>query len=295
MKKNLFFPMSMIAVMILSGCTSVPQNSSLSEAHNSYNSAFTNHQVTNLAAVELKDAGDALNKADMALSKGENTSTVNHLAYIASQKVAIAQETAKGKAAELAIANASAKRNEVRLEARAAEAIAAQQQMAMVQETADQQAVALAAASAKAEQDQSLIAKQEQQLKELNARKTKRGLVVTLGDVLFNTNKSLLKSSGTHNVQKLAYFLKQYPQHKVLVEGYTDSTGSNKLNQALSERRANAVRTALIGMGINSERVTTRGLAEAFPVAGNDTAANRQLNRRVEIIISDENGNIAPR
>ena len=88
------------------------------------------------------------------------------------------------------------------------------------------------------------------QLKELNAKKTERGLVITLGDVLFSTNKAQLKSGGMRNVQKLADFLKQYPQRKVLVEGYTDSTGSNSLNQELSERRANAVRTALLDMGI---------------------------------------------
>ena len=105
------------------------------------------------------------------------------------------------------------------------------------------------------------------QLKELNAKKTERGLVITLGDVLFSTNKAQLKSGGMRNVQKLADFLKQYPQHKVLVEGYTDSTGSDSLNQELSERRANAVRTALLDMGISSDRINTRGYGEAFPVA----------------------------
>lgn len=280
MQKNLYFPMTLIAVAILAGCAA-PKNSSLSEAHNSYNSAFTNPQVTTLAALELKEAGDSLNKADDALSKGESTATVNQLAYIASQKVAIAQETAKSKAAELAVTNASAKRDQIRLEARTAEV--------------NQQAAALAAASAKAERDQALITQQEMQLKELNAKKTKRGLVITLGDVLFGTNKAQLKSGGMRNMQKLADFLRQYPQQKVLVEGYTDSTGSDSLNQKLSDRRANAVRTALIDMGISSDRVTTRGYGEEFPVASNDTASSRQLNRRVEIILSDENGNIAPR
>lgn len=280
MQKNLYFPMTLIAVAILAGCAA-PKNSSLSEAHNSYNSAFTNPQVTTLAALELKEAGDSLNKADDALSKGESTATVNQLAYIAHQKVAIAQETAKSKAAELAVTNASAKRDQIRLEARTAEV--------------NQQAAALAAASAKAERDQALITQQEMQLKELNAKKTKRGLVITLGDVLFGTNKAQLKSGGMRNMQKLADFLRQYPQQKVLVEGYTDSTGSDSLNQKLSDRRANAVRTALIDMGISSDRVTTRGYGEEFPVASNDTASSRQLNRRVEIILSDENGNIAPR
>jgi outer membrane protein OmpA-like peptidoglycan-associated protein len=295
MQKNRYLPMTLLAVAIFSGCSSMPQNSSLTEAHSSYDSARNNPQVTNLAAVELKQAGDSLNKADYALNKGESADTVNQLAYIAKQQVEIAQETAKRKTAELAVTNASAKRDQVRLEARTAEADAAKQQMAIVQETADQQAATLAAATANAERNQALIAQQEMQLKELNAKKTERGLVVTLGDVLFSTNKAQLKSSGMRNVQRLADFLKQYPQHKVLVEGFTDSTGSNSLNQELSDRRANAVRTALIDIGISSDRVTTRGYGEAFPVASNDTAASRQLNRRVEIILSDEHGNIAPR
>ena len=295
MKNNRYFPMTLIAVAIFSGCSSMPQNSSLTDAHSSYNSARTNPQVTNLAALELKDAGESLNKADSALSKGESDATVNQLAYLAKQKVSIAEETAKRKADELAVTNASAKRNQVLLEARTAEADAAKQQVAIVQVTVDQQAAALEAASAKAGRDQARIAQQEMQLKELNAKKTERGLVITLGDVLFSTNKAQLASGGMLNVQKLADFLKQYPQHKVLVEGYTDSTGSNSTNQALSDRRANAVRTALMDMGTNSDRVTARGYGEAFPVASNDTAANRQLNRRVEIILSDDNGNIAPR
>jgi len=296
MQKNQYFPMTLIAVAIFSGCSSVPtQNPALTDAHNIYNSAQANPQVTTQAALELKEAGDSLNKADEALNKGQDTATVNHLAYIANQKVRIAQETAMRKTSELAITNAGAKRDQVRLEARTAEADAAKQQLAIAKETSDQQAAALATAGANAERDNALIAQQEIQLKELNAKKTERGLVITLGDVLFNTNKADLKSGGTHNVQKLADFLKQYPQQKVLVEGYTDSTGSNSLNQELSDRRANAVRTALLDKGINSDRISTRGYGESFPVAGNDTAGNRQLNRRVEIILSDENGNIAPR
>ena len=332
MKKNLYFPMTLIAVAVLSGCatSAPPQNPSLTAAHSSYDSARSNPQVTNLAALELKEAGDTLSKADDAFSKGQGTAAVDHLAYIANQQVGIAQETAKRKTAELAVANAGAKRTEVRLEARTAEADAAKQKADMAKQEADvakQEADAakrqvtiakekaelqaadlaaadaelaavdaeLAAADAQAQRDQALIEQQEQQLKELNAQKTERGLVITLGDVLFNTNKAQLKSGGMHNVQKLAAFLNQYPQHKVLVEGHTDSTGSDSYNQELSDRRANAVRMALINMGISSDRVTTHGYGEAFPVGGNDTAAGRQSNRRVEIIISDSKGNIAPR
>lgn len=287
--------LAMMVVTITSGCGSIPKNSSLAEAHGSYDIARTDPQVANLAALELKEAGDSLNKADSALSSGESEGTVNQLAYIAKQRVGIAQEAAKQKTAELAVTNAGAKRDQLRLEARTAEADEAKQQVAIMQQTADWQAADLAAANANAKSDQALIAKQEMQLKELSAQKTKRGLVITLGDVLFGTNKAQLKSGGMHNIQKLADFLKQYPQRKLLVEGYTDSTGSNSLNQALSERRAIAVKTALVDKGVSVSRVTARGYGEAYPVASNDTATSRQLNRRVEIIFSDDNGNIAPR
>lgn len=316
MKKNKYLPMVLLAIALLSGCNTMSQNSSLADAHNKYSNARSNPDVVNLAAVELKEASDTLSKADKALSKGESATTVNQLAYVAKQQVAIAQETAKRKSAELAVASAAAKRDQIRLEARTAEADAAKQKAASAQETVDwqakelaaasasasiaqetasQQAAALAAASANAERDQALIAQQEMQLKELNAKNTERGLVITLGDVLFSTGKAQLASGGLRNVQKLADFLQQYPQRKVLIEGHTDSTGSSSLNQELSDRRANAVRTALIDRGISGDRVTTRGYGSLFPVADNDSATSRQLNRRVEIILSDDNGNIAPR
>jgi outer membrane protein OmpA-like peptidoglycan-associated protein len=289
----------------------------------------------------MKDASDSLSKADAAWNKGESTTAVNQLAYIAQQKIAIAEETAKRKNAEAAVTDASANRDRMRLDARTAEADAAKQeaeaakQQAMsAQQIADQQAAQLAAANAEAqhnqsrlqettaeadaakqqaaeardmaaqksaelaaanahsEHDQALIAQQEAQLKELNAKKTERGTVITLGDVLFGAGQAKLKSRGMRSVQKLADFLEQYPQRKVLIEGYTDSTGSTRLNQELSERRANAVRAALSDAGVSRDRIMTRGYGEAFPVADNNTAANRQLNRRVEIVLSDDNGNL---
>jgi outer membrane protein OmpA-like peptidoglycan-associated protein len=296
MNKIQYLPATLLALAILSGCNTTRNNTSLDAAHSNYNSASANPEVTNLAALELKEASDSLNKADTALSNGEDTATVNHLAYLANQRVAIAQETANRKSSEIAVANATAERNQVRLDARTAEADAAKRQVTSMQKTADQQAEELAAANANSANDQAFIAKQAALLKELNAKQTKRGLVITLGDVLFSVNKSQLKSGGMRNVQKLADFLKEYPQHKVLIEGYTDSTGSDNFNQKLSERRADTVRTALVEVaGISGDRVSTRGYGKEFPVASNDTATSRQLNRRVEIIISDEKGQFAPR
>lgn len=296
MKKIQYLPMALIAIALLAGCNTVRTNSALADAHSNYNNASANPEVTNLAALELKEANDSLYKADTALSNGDDTALVNHLAYLAKQRVAIAEETAKRKSAEMAVANATTVRNQVRLDARTAEADAAKEQVSSMQKAADQQNKELEAASANSASDQALIAKQALELKALNAKQTNRGLVVTLGDVLFGINKAQLKSGGTRNVKKLADFLKEYPQHKVLIEGYTDSTGSDSLNQDLSERRAEAVRKALVDdAGISSNRVSTRGYGKEFPVASNDTATNRQLNRRVEVIISDEKGNFAPR
>lgn len=295
MKMNTTLLMSLSALALLAGCSSMPQNAMLSDAHSHYDNARTDPQITRYAAVELKQAGDTLNKADQALKNDEKDATVNQLAYIADQQINIAQQTASQKAAEAAIADASAMRTKAQLDARTAEAEAAKQKMTQVQQTAEQQAAALAAAQAKSESDQALIASQEAQLKALNAKKTDRGMVITLNDVLFAVNKAELTPGGMRNVQKLADYLKQDSKIKVLVEGYTDSTGSDSYNLELSERRADSVRSALVGMGIAEDRIAKQGYGKAYPVASNSNASGRQLNRRVEIILSDENGNIQPR
>jgi outer membrane protein OmpA-like peptidoglycan-associated protein len=267
MKTKQLFPLLLIPAAVITGCASAPQNTSLEEAHRIYNSARNDPQVTNLAAVELKQASDTLSKADAALSDKESAEEIDSLAYIAKQQVAIAEQTAKRKTAEQAIAQSDAERSQMRLDVRTSQ----------LEEASEQ------------------IARQKMELEELNAKESERGLVITLGDVLFRTNMATLEPGGRRNVQKMADFLGQYPQYKALIEGHTDSIGSEALNQALSERRANAVKAALVDMGISPNRITTRGYGEAYPVASNNTAAGRQQNRRVEIILSDKEGDIAPR
>jgi outer membrane protein OmpA-like peptidoglycan-associated protein len=295
MKKILSFPLTLLAIAILSACSTAKQNPNLTAAHSSYDNATTNPKVVELAPLELKEAADSLRQADSAVSKGADVVTVSHLSYLAYQQVGIAQETAKRKSAERDVANAAANRDRVQLEARTAEADVASKKVTALQETANSQKAELAAADAFAAEDQATINQQAMQLELLNAKQTKRGMVITLGDVLFASNQSELKSGGSRNVKKLADFLEENPKKLVMIEGYTDSTGDSAHNQALSERRANAVRTALIAAGVNSNRINTRGYGAQFPVAENNTAGSRQMNRRVEIIFSDGNGNIAPR
>lgn len=295
MKTIQYFPLTLIAAAIISGCSSVPYNASLADAHNSYNQARTSPDVTKLAELEMKQAADTLNKADLALNEDEDDDSVDHLAYLAKQQVAIAEVTATRKTAEIAVTNAEANRNQVRLDARTAQADAANRRAAISQQTVDRQANELALASANSERDQALIAQQNILINELNAKQTERGLVITLSDVLFRNDRAQLQAAGLRNVDKLAEFLTQYPEYNVLVEGYTDSRGSEDHNQEISDRRAYSVRTALVNDGVGSERIRTQGYGEEYPVADNDTASNRQLNRRVEIILSDRNGNIAAR
>jgi len=113
--------------------------------------------------------------------------------------------------------------------------------------------------------------------------------------VLFDLNKAELKPAGMRGVQKLAEFLNDNPERKVVVEGYTDSTGSASYNQQLSERRAQSVMRALTRAGVDAQRIQTVGYGEEYPVASNDTPASRAMNRRVEVTISNDNKRVAPR
>ena len=217
----------------------------------------------------------------------------------ARRQVELAKVEASRQAGEISLAAERAERNQAQLATQKSDAEAARlraladQQAA--QATARTQATALAAASAQAGLDQARIVEQAEQLKDMDAKMTARGQIITLGDVLFSVNQATLSAEGQRNVRKLADYLNKYPERRVLVEGHTDSTGGNSLNQALSERRADAVRTALMAMNVAGDRVPIQGLASTYPIATNDTAAGRQLNRRVEIIVSDGNGMIPSR
>ena len=282
MTEHRIFAMTLIALATLAGCSSQPQrNALLEQARGDYQMAQGNPEVSELASGELKQANDALNLANEAAARGEKPAEVDHLAYLAKQRIAIAREAGSQKAAERAVNNAEAARDKVRLSARTTEAD-------MAHRSADDARMDTRAAQARNLQ-------LENQLKALNAKQTPRGIVITIGDVLFDTNRAELKAGGMRNMEKLVVFLKDNPQRKAVIEGFTDSSGSDSHNQALSERRADSVMNALISMGIGSERLSARGYGEAYPVAGNDSASGRQMNRRVEIILSDESGNISSR
>lgn len=146
-------------------------------------------------------------------------------------------------------------------------------------------------ATAEAERAEKTKAETDQLLKEfseLKAQQTERGVVLTMGDVLFAFGKSTLLTGAIRNVEKVADFLQKNPTRNILIEGYTDSVGSDDFNLTLSRKRADAVKEQLVANGISPDRITTKGYGKQFPVADNDSAGGRQLNRRVEVLILNE-------
>lgn len=289
--------------VMLAACSTMPTSTpALDQARGDFIAANNNPQVSSFAPLEFKQASDALEQANAAAAKRDSLARIDQLAYIARQKIATAQQVASQKSAEADIANSGRQRDQLQLQARTAEADRAK----LDAERAKNDAMAAQAqandatrkaqdAEAMTREAQARAAQLEAQMADLQAKKTERGMIITIGDVLFATNQATLTPNGVNTVRKLADVLTQNPNRTVLVEGFTDSTGTSAHNQELSERRAASVASALTGMGIGRERVAMRGYGEAYPVAGNASAGDRQLNRRVEIVLSNEGVAIPPR
>ena len=131
---------------------------------------------------------------------------------------------------------------------------------------------------------------------QLKATQTPRGLVLTLGDVLFDTGRAELNPGAGRKLDQLAQFLNQHKDRRVQIDGFTDSVGTDAYNEDLSRRRAEAVKSALLVRGIDASRIGTEGYGKGYPVASNSNSGGRQLNRRVEVVIGQDNGGaISPR
>jgi outer membrane protein OmpA-like peptidoglycan-associated protein len=288
MFKPNFKPVALAAALALAACSTTPTTTNeLEIARADYSQAQSNPMVAKYAAAEMASATRALDQANVASARNESLQTIDKLAYVAKQKIASAQEIARAKAAEDQLKDAAAQRDQVRLEARTAEAEAAKRsadQARMDAENAQAQAANAEAAKSDAQARAAALAAA---LSDLQAKQTERGIVITFGDVLFATDSANLTPQGMAVAQRLADVLRDNPDRTVLAEGFTDSTGSDAYNLQLSQRRAEAVRMALSRMGVDRSRIETRGYGEAYPVASNATAADRQQNRRVEIVLSE--------
>ena len=224
------------------------------------------------------------------------------LPILHSKKTFIAVETAKFNAATDEISQSEVERQQVLLDVRRSEADRSEARAeSALQKARSERALAVDAresaeqarqAAAEAGDRADLLA---QRVNELEARPTDRGLVLTLGDVLFEFGKSKMRLEGMKSMDDLAGFLQEYPERNIMVEGFTDNIGSEAYNMNLSRVRANSIKSELMNRNIAESRIRTSGYGFQHPVASNDTEAGRQQNRRVEIVISDQNGNISAR
>jgi outer membrane protein OmpA-like peptidoglycan-associated protein len=232
---------------------------------------------------EIADAREAKLKAEAELAAMKAKMDADAQAAKAQAEAAKAQ----AEAATLAEAKAEAEARAVQIKADA-DAQAAKAQAAALAMKAQEQAAVAEAEKAKAAAEALRAQLLEQFNRILDTRDTDRGLVVNLSDVLFDTGKFDLRSLAREKLARFSGIVLGHPGLRLDIEGYTDSVGSDELNMKLSEQRADAVRQYLIAQGLADTALTAKGFGKSLPVADNATAAGRQQNRRVEIVVSGE-------
>jgi outer membrane protein OmpA-like peptidoglycan-associated protein len=253
-----------VAAVLLAACASAPvAPPGAADARARLTQLQSDPNLGSRAPLAIKEADAAVRTAE----KPEADAAVgSHRVYVADRKIEIARAQAETRLSEDQRAAITAERATARLDSRTREVDAAQD----------------ATAEAKAKN-----AELQREIDALQARPTDRGLVLTLGDVLFATGQADLKPGAASNLNQLVSFLAKYPTRTVAIEGHTDSVGGADFNLGLSQRRADSVRSYLVRQGVDAGRITTMGAGKGSPVASNDTAAGRQQNRRVEVIISN--------
>jgi len=298
---------AVVAVLsVVAGCAASSKEraarAQLERAQAAYQLAQADPNVQSYAQLRLGDAQKALRIAEEAKDSDEKL----HLAYLAEKRAQLATVTgATGKTQQsmdqlrretsevllqkrdrelkAARAETDTKAREAEQWRRVAEARArdAESKPAPVAKADDAEAKALAAEHAKA-------AALATELANLKAHQTDRGMVLTVGDVLFAPGKAEIGAGAQRSIDKLAEFLKAYPKRNVVIEGHTDNIGDEAFNVKLSQQRADAVRDMLVARGISPQRIQTKGYGPKFPVVDNDSAAGRQQNRRVEVLVLNE-------
>lgn len=266
-----------VAALLLGACSTTTKPAGADNVRSKLTQLQSDPQLASRALVAITDAEAAVRAAEEPRSDKD---LEKHLVFIADRKVDIATARAQGRLLEDQRKLLSEQREGARLDSRTREADNARTDADIAR---NETAAANMAAEAARDEANDL----QQQIAALNAKETDRGLVVTLGDVLFATGKAELKGGAISNLNKLSTFLNKYPDRTVVIEGHTDSVGSEDYNLGLSQRRADSVRSYLVSQGVAPTRLVATGLGEGSPVSGNDSATGRQQNRRVDVIIAN--------
>jgi outer membrane protein OmpA-like peptidoglycan-associated protein len=275
--------------ILLGGCATAPKtNATLTMARESVSQAESDPSVAKYAPTELDKARKLLINAEgSAKEHGPNDVNASHYAYLATQMAHIAEQRAQEQVAVARVKAGETERQQILLSARENEASQAVAQARMAQSQAEAARNEAQNAQAQLTQSQAESQRLAAQLEDMQAKQTARGVVLTLDDVLFDTGRSDLKSGAQRSIDQIAQFLGEHPERRVQIEGFTDSQGSDEYNMQLSQHRADAVASAIVRRGVQADRVRALGYGEGYPVASNDNSGSRQLNRRVEIIVSN--------
>jgi OmpA-OmpF porin, OOP family len=277
-----FLKQSSIAIAViavLSACASTPPRNETLDMARAIVPQVENSPRAGIAATNVSNARKSLDTANRLVDSGGKLVDINFEAQSAVINAQIAQEKILTAQAQEEIEKGTAQRQAVLLESRDREV------ERNVQSATDARAVADAS--------NLRAASLESELADLKAKRTERGLVLTLGDVLFDTGGATLKAGAYGTLDRLAMALKDKPGRSVAIEGHTDNVGSDQNNQVLSMHRAESVRSALMQRGVAAPQMNVMGRGESTPVASNDDAGGRQQNRRVEMIFAEATANVA--
>ena len=253
----------MLTAASLYGCAGHQgSDHALQQASADFQKVKEDSDVLRGAPKDVIPAGESLARAERLSTYWGSGADVNHYAYLSSRYSAIAREHTKLMLNQEQLAKSELERQRLQLELREAKLSSLQQRGKWL----------------------------EEQMVALVTTQTDRGLVMTLGDVLFDTGNAELKSSANRTLLKLVQFLQLNPKRIVRIEGYTDSTGDAQENLQLSKERAQAVADVITDLGIDDARIQVEGYGDQFPIDENASERGRAKNRRVEIVFSDDKG-----
>jgi outer membrane protein OmpA-like peptidoglycan-associated protein len=316
------------ALLVLAACTSAPKKDlALEQVRTQLEELKANEDLAGYAPLALGEAERALRQAETATGNDTYRIHLIYMAdrriqiaRAVAQREQLDEEFVRlgeerndllVRASQMEAERARFEAEQARMisEAQAEDARRAREEAAMAaqreaesQRTAEQaqveaeQAKALAASSVTAAElarrEADLAVEQantlRRQLENLQLRQTESGVVVTLGDVLFQTGETDLRSEAMESLVEVVDLLQSEPDKLIRIEGHTDSTGNGEANLRISQQRADAVLRALVSLGVDADRVTSVGMGQDFPIASNDTEEGRAQNRRVDVILLDE-------
>lgn len=289
----------------LVACQSVPApHGTLENAREALASAMDRPAIVRHAPAELEQAHQALLRAERAWAKDADDGEVQHLAYIATRRAAIAADVAAQREAEEQLRQATLELGRVRAQAR--EVAARRSARPPVAEAPASpgiddevplapQPISRRDAGGTADVPPGDTATLAHELEPLVTTSTGRGLVVHVPPPVFGSGEAVVTAQARDLLNRLATAMRRFPERRLVIEGFTAAQGSDEANLERSRRRAEALRQALAGHGVALVRMEARGFGTAHPVADNGTPAGRRLNERVEVWVSDAQGRVPPR